>query len=145
MSTAAYLSTPKQSSAHLMDVMSSCPPPPRRVADIDSSVFVDNMCPAFPTLNTRNNGFFLAAPSSPHLLEHDDEDEEFLSFQIPMLKPRPSFKSRMAVPISTLKPRPAKPVSDVDMKMSPSLQNSYQLAMNKTGMRRSPSFHSPAA
>ena len=145
MSTAAHLSTPKPSSTYVMDIAASCPPPPRRAAD-ESYIFVDNMCPAFPSLYTRNDGFFLAAPSSPYLLEHDDGDEEFLSFQIPMLKPRASTKarSRRTVPISTLKPRPSKAAAG---KMGASLNNSYQLVLNKNqkSMHRSPSFHSPAA
>jgi len=139
---AAYLSTPKPSNTYLMDISSSCPPPPRRSAD-ESYSFVDNMCPTFPSLNTRNNGFFLAAPSSPYLMD-DDEDEAFLSYQIPMLKPRASSEARSRVPISTLKPRPYKAAAG---KMSPSLKNSYQLVLtkDKSGMHRSPSFHSPAA
>ncbi len=144
MST-AYPTTPKPSSTYLMDITSSCPPPPRRSAD-ESYSFVDNMCPTFPSLNTRNNGgFFLDAPSSPYLLEHDDDDEAFLSYQIPMLKPRASSNARSRVPISTLKPRPSKASAG---KMSPSLKNSYQLVLikkEKSGMHRSPSFHSPAA
>lgn len=140
MST-AYPTTPKPSSTYLMDISSSCPPPPRRSAD-ESYSFVDNMCPTFPSLNTRNNGgFFLGAPSSPYLLEHDDEDEAFLSYQIPMLKPRASSKARSRVPVCTLKPRPSKAAAG---KMSPSLKNSYQLVLKKSGMHRSPSF-SPAA
>ncbi len=145
MSTDAHLSTPKPSSTYVMDITASCPPPPRRAAN-ESYMFVDNMCPAFPSLDTRNNEFFLAAPSSPYLLEHDDGDEEFLSFQIPTLKPRASTKarSRRALPFSTLKPRPSKAAAG---NMSASPENSYQLVLNKNQkrMHRSPSFHSPAA
>ena len=145
MSTAvAYLSTPKP---YQMDITASCPPPPRRAAS-ESFSHVDNMCPTFPSLDARNNGFFLAAPSSssPVLMDHDDQDdEELLSFHIPMLKPRASFQVRRNVPISTLQPRPAKSAADVDMKMSSALPNTFQLVRNNTGMRRSSSFHSPAA
>jgi hypothetical protein len=151
MSTAAYLTTPKPSSVQLVDVMASCPPPPRRAAD-DTSMLVVDMSPVVPSLNLGNDDFFLAAPSSsPNLHEeHDDEKEFFRPFHMPIsLKPRPSSNVRMAVPICTLKPRPAKqPVTDdVGMKMSASLQSSYQLSMNKKhkSMHRSPSFSSPAA
>lgn len=145
MSVAAYLCTPKQSSTELVDITLTCPPPPRRVVARDTYTFDDNSSPAFPTLDTRKEDFFLVAPK-PRLLDCDDK--EFLSFQIPMLQPRPSSsRAMMAVPISTLKPRPAKPVADVDMKMNPYVQNSYQLVVNKKQkvMKRSPSFHSPAA
>ena len=161
MSTAAAcncFSTPKTPSTHhVMDVTISCPPPPRRAAS-ESFSHVDNMCPMFPSLDSRNNGFFLAPPSSPNqmlTMDHDDDqdDQELLSlsFQIPMLKPRASSQAvRRTVPISTLKPRPAKPAAvEIDTKMSSSLPNSnsyHQLSMNKRGtMRRSSSFHSPAA
>ena len=161
MSTAAAyncFATPKAPSTHhVMDVTISCPPPPRRAASESFSHVDNNMCPMFPSLDSRNNGFFLAPPSSPdqmltmdHYDDQDDQELLSLSFQIPMLKPRASSQVRRTVPISTLKPRPAKSAAaETDTKMSSSLpnSNSYQLSMNnKRGtMRRSSSFHSPAA
>jgi hypothetical protein len=151
MLTDAYLTTPKPSSVQWVDMMASCPPPPRRAAD-DTSMLVMSMGPAVPGLDFGSDEFFLAAPSSSSLDEGNDDDEQFFTpFRIPItLKPRPSsntMKPIMAVPICTLKPRPAKQLVDDDnMKMGPSIQNSYQLSIKKQKrMHRSPSFSSPAA